>query len=190
MSTFNFTKDEETSFFEFTEFRERVSDHLVAQIRLTLEEGRINTDAISEEIRWLEGLSSSTRTKRPSKFKGGKLTGFWHSHFFNGDPHQQATNYLKILDREGVAERIIKEIMNEYPDPMVSARKIAKRFVQKQFEDMNRAKSFTGDWIIYAKHNNENYYLMICAHPEKGEDTDPIYENIKDNCRSQFPFLF
>lgn len=190
MPTFNFTPSEENDFFKIAEFRERISDHLVTQLRDLLEEGRVRTGAIVDEIRYLEGLRDRTRTKKAKKFSGGKLKGFWHTHFFNGGVSEQARNYMKLLEKEGAFERIYKEIVVQTADPVEVSRKVAERIVAKQFDDINSAKAWTGNWVIYAKYNGANYYLMVVTHSKPGEDTDPIYYELEDKCKNQFPFLF
>lgn len=44
----------------------------------------------------------------------------------------------------------------------------------------------TGDWLIYAKHNNANYYLCLALH---GEGDDYIFENKIKPCYNDFPEL-
>ncbi|OHU93573.1 hypothetical protein BIW53_19740 [Pseudoalteromonas byunsanensis] len=190
MTKFNFSPTEENEFFKIVEFRERVSDHLVSQLREMLEEGRVHTEAVVDEIRYLEGLRDRTRTKKAKKFSGGKLKGFWHSHFFNGDVSEQAKNYMKLLDKEGAFEKIYRDILAKTNDPMELSRLLAERIVAQQYQDINSAKSWTGNWIIYAKHNDKNYYLMVASHSSPGDDTDPLYSEMKSKCESQFPFLF
>jgi len=190
MPTFNFSAGEDNEFFGISDIRDRVSDYFVAQLKQLLEEGRVHTESIINEINYLEDPKGRTRTKKAKKFSGGKLKGFWHTHFFNGDASQQAINYLKLLDKEGAVESIIKNIVDETDDPRIISKKIAERMVSQQFGDITDKKSWTGDWVIYAKHKGINYYLMICKHSKPGEDTDPIYHEIKENCGSQYPFLF
>lgn len=190
MPTFNFTSSEENDFFKITEFRERVSDHLVTQLRDLLEEGRVHIEGIVDEIRYLEGLRDRTRTKKAKRFSGGKLKGLWHTHFFNGDVSEQARNYKKLFQKEGVFEKIYMEIVSQTDDLKAVPRKLAERIVEKQFDDISNAKAWTGDWVIYAKHNGSNYYLMLVTHSEPGDDTDLIYYEIEEKCKNQFPFLF
>ena len=109
MPRFNFSEDEQNDFFRISAIRDRVSDYFVAQLKHLLEEGRVHTESIVDEINYLEDPKDRTRTKKAKKFSGGKLKGFWHTHFFNGDVSQQATNYLKLLNKEGAVELIIKD---------------------------------------------------------------------------------
>jgi hypothetical protein len=190
MPRFNFSEDEQNDFFRISAIRDRVSDYFVAQLKHLLEEGRVHTESIVDEINYLEDPKDRTRTKKAKKFSGGRLKGFWHTHFFNGDVSQQATNYLKLLNKEGAVELIIKDIMAETDDPAIIAKKIAERIVPQQFDDITNKKSWTGDWVIYAKYEGKNYYLMICKHSSQGEDTDHLYYEMKEKCGSQYPFLF
>ena len=190
MPKFNLSPEDENEFFKIVEFRERVSDQLVLQLREILEEGRVDPDAIVDEIRYLDGLRDRTRTKKAKKFRGGKLKGFWHSHFFNGDVSEQAKNYMKLLNKEGAFEKIYRDILANADDPMEQSRMLVERIVSQQYQDINNTKSWTGNWIIYAKHNGKNYYLMVANHSNLGDDTDPLYFEMKSKCEIQFPFLF
>lgn len=169
-----------------------MSDYFVAQLKHLQTEGQIHTKSIVDELHYLEGIKSRTRTKKATAFKRGKLKGFWHSHFFNGDTSQQAVNYLKLLDRDGgtAFKDIIKNIVNETDDPVTISKKIAERVVAQQYQDITNKKSWTGDWIVYAKHGKVNYYLMLCRHSNPGDDGDPIYVEMKEKCGEQFPFIF
>jgi len=190
MPKFNFSPAEESEFFKIVEFRERVSDYLVSQLREMAEEGRVHTETVVDEIRYLEGLRDRTRTKKAKKFSGGKLKGFWHSHFFNGDASEQAKNYTKLLDKEGAFEKVCRDIIAKTNDPMELSRLVAERVVSRQYQDITNAKSWTGNWLIYAKHNGRNYYLMVASHSITGDDTDLLYFEMKNKCKFQFPFLF
>jgi len=192
MQKFNFSKNEESKFLEITDFRDRVSDYFVAQLRHLLEEGTVHTENIVAELKYLENPQEQERTisKRQKKFSGGKLRGFWHTHFFNGDLSQQAINYLKILTKDGEFESIAKAAMEESDDPHVFAEVITDKLIGQKFQDFTDNKSWTGDWVIYAKHGGVNYYLMLCKHSLEGEDTDPIYYEMEEKCGVQFPFLF
>ncbi len=148
MTKFNFSTTEENEFFKIVEFRERVSDYLVSQLREMLEEAVVHTEAVVDEIRYLEGLRDRTRTKKAKKFSGGKLKGFWHSHFFNGDVSEQAKNYIKLLDKEGAFEKIYRDILAKTNDPLELSRLLVERIVAQQYQDINSAKSWTGNWVI------------------------------------------
>jgi hypothetical protein len=189
---FNFSEDEQNIFFGIAEIRGRVSDCLVAQLKHLLDEGIVHTESIIEEIHYLENpvVKERTRTKKAKKFSGGMLKGFWHTHWFNGDASQQAINYRKLLDKEGALESILQSISKESDDPHVLAKKIADIMISQQYEDITEKKLWTGDWLIYAKYNGLNYYLMLSKHSKLGEDTDPIYLKMKDKCNDQYPFLF
>jgi hypothetical protein len=190
MPKFNFSENEQNEFFGISAVRDRISDYFVAQLMHLLEEGRVHTESIVDEINYLEDPQDRTKTKKAKKFNSGKLKGFWHTHFFNGDVSQQATNYLKIFNKEGAVENIIKDVAAETDDPRLIAKKVAEKIVSQQFDDITNKKLWTGDWVIYAKHEGRNYYLMICKHPSPGEDTDPIYYEMKEKCGLQYPFLF
>lgn len=58
-------------------------------------------------------------------------------------------------------------------------------------ERRSAAKELTGDWIIFAKHGGQNYYLGLVRHPAAGQNVDPqIYDKLRQGSAWEFPFLF
>lgn len=54
------------------------------------------------------------------------------------------------------------------------------------FAQRSREQRLTGDWIIFAKHQGQNYYLDLASHQENDAD---IFSRISQGCFHQFPFL-
>jgi hypothetical protein len=54
------------------------------------------------------------------------------------------------------------------------------------YADRARAQDLTGEWIVFAKHEDKNYYLCLAVHDE---GDDHIFARIRDGCVSEFPFL-
>jgi len=54
-----------------------------------------------------------------------------------------------------------------------------------------RGQGLTGEWIIYGKHQGENYYLSLAKHSEaeQGQVAD-LYARLHGSCQAEFPFLF
>jgi len=53
------------------------------------------------------------------------------------------------------------------------------------YAERSRKQCLTGEWIIYAQHEGQNYYLCLAQHDE---DAD-AFERIKRGCVDEFPFL-
>ena len=48
----------------------------------------------------------------------------------------------------------------------------------------------TGEWIVYAQHENQNFYLCLAKHNDGDEDHyEKIRERIERICMREFPFL-
>ena len=186
----NMTTDEENFVFGIEGFRDRVSSLLLEQFRSMLEEGIVNIPAISDEMKFLEGIRSETSTKKASKFKRGKLEGFWHKHYFNGDMGEQAINFLKIFNNGDAVQRIIQEAFERSSGPEELSKELSKKFVAEQFSNISRSNSWTGSWLIYKPYNGKNYYLMVAPHTKEGESGDDIFDAMHRCCHHEFPFLF
>lgn len=62
--------------------------------------------------------------------------------------------------------------------------RIAHAFVMDGYYDRSGAEELTGEWIVYAKHDERNYYLTLGRH---GED-EAIMTRV-GACREEFPEL-
>jgi hypothetical protein len=45
----------------------------------------------------------------------------------------------------------------------------------------------TGDWIVFAKHQGQNFYLGLATHDD---DDEALYERLRQGGEWEFPFLF
>jgi hypothetical protein len=54
------------------------------------------------------------------------------------------------------------------------------------------AQRLTGDWIIFAKHDGQNYYLDLATHEEaQGQaNSERLMQKLRDGSRAEFRFLF
>jgi hypothetical protein len=57
-------------------------------------------------------------------------------------------------------------------------------------EDRIAAKRMTGDCIIFAKHEGQNFYLGLATHDEATRDADQLLEKLRLGSACEFPFLF
>lgn len=58
--------------------------------------------------------------------------------------------------------------------------------VTNAFESRAGLSKLTGEWIVFAKHNNENYYLALGEHESNDEY---LFKTISSTCIPQFDFL-
>lgn len=141
----------------------KYSELFINEFLKHVKNGTYEPDFIGKEIEYLEGKRDTTATKKETQFKGDLLKGLWHKHFFCAK--NIPNNCLKMVEKHG--EKICKKNLNE--DEFLGA---VLNLINKSV--INHDK--TGDWIVYKKTKNGNYYLTIAKHTESDED---IYNRIK-----------
>lgn len=148
---------------------------------------------VLDEVDYLEDISTTSRMKRESPFKGPHLQPFWHKHF-------SSTRYLirNIGIRWNLADggnrdldRTLREVAETYgKHPELWQAYLAHRLVIGGFEERAQ-RGLTGDWIIYAKHDGANYYLDLATHEEgEPEHAEQLSKKLRDVCSAEFPFVF
>lgn len=138
---------------------------------------------VVNEIKILEKIINRRETKKASKFNNPPLKGLWHKHFF--DAHYVAQNLLNNLNQN--FEKDWKDIFKD--DPIILPEKMNKfisRITREALETKAKNGKLTGEWIIFAKHKGQNYYLSLGRHTQSN---DAIFKRIKDYVFTQFPFL-
>lgn len=152
---------------------------------------------VEREIMHLEGLAQTiTKPAMPFK-KSGKLAGFMHKHFCVPGYEHLGVNALLAwqLGKAGskkltdMALRIAKPYADVEQNKEVLLKfsgEIARAVVfgPGGLQDRQSSAKATGDWIIYASHQGQNYYLCISKHDEY----DFILEALK-LCGAQYPFV-
>ncbi|MFC3124332.1 hypothetical protein ACFOD4_04600 [Pseudoroseomonas globiformis] len=56
---------------------------------------------------------------------------------------------------------------------------------EQLFEGRQQRCALTGEWLIFAKRNGQNYYLCLGIH---GEDTSIHRQIVTGGCLEEFPF--
>lgn len=102
----------------------------------------------------LKGLSKAYHNGRSNmKSNNLNLFQFW---FDKNDKYKQDISHL-ITQYKGNIEFILNAMLNKATTEKINNRKI------------------TGEWIVFCKHNDINYYLCLATHKEKDDD---IYERV------------
>ncbi len=175
--------------------RERISTLLLTQLYIYNKERYYSIFQITDEIKYLEGLVPATRTNKERPFKGDILRGLWKKHFYS-DRYlaKNISNYWKSSKGErklsAYIDNAFKENESEYLE-QETINKISYYTVFHPFEHKSSRAGkarwgITGEWIIFAKHNDKNYYLCIGKHNQD----ESIMTNINNMCKDEFPFLF
>jgi len=165
----------------------RYSSLFIVNLYLLDKVNGISPEQVIAEIKHLEGLAPSQQTKEASEFKGPILKGLWHKHFLPALPSVFAHNIINHLGRRG-----LKDLVTEVFDPTKSSvvtrgmiEELSSRLVEGSMIDRASKGKLTGEWIIFAKENQENYYLCIAPHTS---DDANIASNLKV-CVHEFPFV-
>lgn len=152
--------------------------------------------AVLREIDALEGLRPETTTKPAEQFKHAPLAPLWHTHFFS--PRHLPRNVGERWNvARGQGNRDLDSVLSEVAsrcghDPARWPGELAHRFYIGGFEDRASANRLTGDWIILAKHNGQNYYLDLAMHEEADgqSNSERLMQKLIAGSRAEFPFLF
>lgn len=173
-------------------YAERVSLALALNLLIN-QENRGDYDSILDEFNHLENIAPATRTKPEGKFKRGVIKFLYHKHYSSGRHiSRNLIDQLKFK-KDGAATdffettcaRIIKE-HGEDPDvwPGVLAHTLA---IQGYHDHANHG--LTGDWIVFGKHEERNYYLGLATH-EEGREPEHLLTRLRQNCEAEYPFIF
>ena len=72
-------------------------------------------------------------------------------------------------------------------DPDAWLKALLHSFVMEGYERRASPNKLTGDWIVFAKHEGQNYYLDLATHSENDE---ALYMKLHQGSAAEFPFLF
>lgn len=146
---------------------------------------------VIDQIEVLEGRRPQQGMKDAEQFKHPPLRGLWKSHYLRHaheavpmnilqefrNPNNAANNFLRAQFKKMQEHEteITAVVLNEY------AVKIGNLFT-----DRRERGALTGEWIVFAKHNGQNYYLTLGRHKEGDQY---IHQRIVAGCMKQFPFI-
>ena len=166
----------------------RYSSLLIVNLIILEQYQGIDPGHVIEEIKHLEGIVPSNKTKPATEFRGEYLKGLWHKHFFPALPSVFGHNITNHFGKHGV-HNLVDDIFDPQKSPTVTKEMIEElshRLVVESLEERGDQEKLTGEWIIYAKEDDNNYYLCISPHNAGDEN---IANNIKSVCLKEFPFL-
>jgi hypothetical protein len=136
----------------------------------------------------------SAGMKRDSQFEDPPLRGLWKKHVY--DPAYEPLNIRNELTNSGsktseqIDELFALHRGERFPDirdafiNLIATKPISNR------QEMNE---LTGEWLIYARHEDFNYVLSLAGHKEgvnRREGDQRIFDRIYKSCSAEFPFLF
>jgi len=168
--------------------KDRYSSLFVVNLMLLESINGVDPLQVIDEIKALEGLGLSLQTKQEAEFKGMHLKGLWHKHFLPALPSVLAHNITNHLGKNGT-QKVVEKVFSSSNSPVIThdmINELAHDLVVGSMEERAAKDKLTGEWIVYAKENNVNYYLGIWRH-DAGDEK--IAETIKSTCVPQFSFL-
>ena len=171
----------------------RISNLLVRQLYHAYLNRLFSIFGVLDEIRFLEGLKSTTMTKEAEKFNRSPLDRFWHKHFFDAKfISRNLINYLHSNDGKNKIEDLFRKFKEEGSEYLEEKEIgiLAHELTFSAFQERIDQDSGTGEWLIFSKHKGRNYYLIIESHSKTHEGDKKLYEFIKSHRYSEFPFLF
>lgn len=174
----------------------RLSKFLLVQLTSAWKHRTINTFAITDIIQQLEGRGPNrSSTAKPRPFKHEPLRGLWKVHFF--DPrflmrnisNQWGLSSSKSDKFDKLCARVASE-ENENPTAVGWQGRLAHELVIEGYQDRAAKRKLTGEWLIFGVHEQENFYLALCAHSDGAEQDGDIYNALLSLCGDEFPGVF
>jgi hypothetical protein len=147
---------------------------------------------VIHEIRALEGIGKPSRLKPPIQNKHPPLKGLWHKHYMESGLRAVAMNLRRGLQKHGLPlfEQRVREAREAGEERYMvpdDVKAIVDDAVQGNLSRLSSAAALTGEWILYARHKEANYYLCLATHDESQHDN--IRRQIDALCCQEFPFL-
>lgn len=153
--------------------------------------GRLNPFRFAQEIEALD-QGKPTGLKPPIQNRHPPLKGLWHKHYMQADIGAMAINIQHGLKRFGIPlfKEKIKEAEAAGEERFMSVSDVGpltRDVVHGNWERLRAEEKITGEWILFAKHLGENYYLCIANH-DKSTHLD-LRQQIDALCCKEFSFL-
>lgn len=143
---------------------------------------KLNVHAVYDVVAMLEGKPSrAAPTKPEAPFKKVPLLGLWHKHFF------QASFITNNLINQWERDKVFPNLTSRFSvgsNISDKANELVHMLTMEAFDNRSREKSLTGEWLVFAKHEGQNYYLTLGVH----RDDENTKANV-DSCIVEFPWL-
>ncbi|SFB61777.1 hypothetical protein [Azotobacter beijerinckii] len=153
--------------------------------------GRQNPAKIVSEIELLES-GELGQFKEPIQNRHPPLKGLWHKHYMQDGLASLAMNVKKGLNRYGMPffEQKVQEAKEagelRYLTPG-DVPALVDDIVSGNWQRLAEQQALSGEWIIFAQHEGQNYYLTIATHDSATHER--VREQIDQVCCVEFPFL-
>ena len=173
----------------------RISTLLKVQLFIAWTNRYFNVYAVTDVIKHLERVGRGTITREPTPYKNKPLDGLWHVHFFDANfMMENLINEweLRKQNSKKFQEMCMKVAKQEEVSPTAHGwqGRLTHEVVVRGFENKAKNKNLTGEWLIFGKHEGQNYYLGIFKHSRDKKGDNEIFKELKKWCDIEFPFLF
>jgi hypothetical protein len=143
------------------------------------------------EIQALE-MSQPSVYKDPVQNKRPPLAGLWHKHYGQLGLGPLAKNIQNALAKYKIPYLVEKVRQAQASGEerfftVDDAAAIANDAVHGNYTRREEANGLTGEWIIFARHEQKNYYLSLATHDSSTHAH--IRQQIDALCVREFPFL-
>lgn len=148
-------------------------------------------EKIIHEIKALEA-GVSTAFKAPIQNKHPPLKGLWHKHYLQDGLPSLAKNVQLAHRKYGMPyfEQKIREAQEAGEERYMTAEDmmaLANDVVHGNLGRRRADEAMTGEWLVFAKHEGQNYYLAVTTHDSRFHPQ--IRQQIDTVCCHEFPFL-
>ena len=170
----------------------RHSALLEVQLLGAVKSGMQNPAKVIREIEALEGIGAPSAFKPPIQNKHPPLKNLWHKHYSQDGIPSLALNVKHGLDKFKMP--LFRERMEEAKrakeQRLVKVEDIpslVNDIVAGNLGRLAAAEQMTGEWLVFAQHQFENYYLCLATHA-KATHAD-VRLQIDAICCQEYPWL-
>ncbi len=161
--------------------RARLSRLLCDQLVYGITTRTLDSYAVTDVIEALEMPDRARVRAEGRPFKNPPLRGLLHAHFV------QASFILKNLDNEIRRRSGLARVEEAFESRGVLDEKTIDRVAHAAtfglYEQRARREALTGEWLIYAHHGGDNFYLAVAAHDEGDQE---IHDRMMSRCEESF----
>ncbi|RON40602.1 hypothetical protein [Pseudomonas brassicacearum] len=152
---------------------------------------RLSVSRVIAEIEALECTDRKSATKPAALFNRLPLKGLWHKHYIQNGISSMAINLRHAINKFGLPkfEQKVKDLGASGEERYLEASDIDEIVYEAVLGNYGRryeAGQMTGEWMVYAIHEGQNYYLCLGTH-KSGDDA--LRQQIDLICVPEFPFL-
>lgn len=128
---------------------------------------QLNVFRIIEEVAAMEGGGTHPSSTKPAAmFTGKHLLGYWHKH------HTQAAYMAENLRLEMHRDDTVERVWARHEGQVITQamlNELTHAIVHENYARRSQDARLTGEWIVYSRTGNRNYYITLARHDEGDE---------------------